>query len=481
MALPLSFIKNLVSNIDIKVKISELELGLTNATHHSLPTAVNYKFPNVIIIYEDGITINEFAEFTALFKNKHPDTIPKIIFIAKEKGTGLKLLGECSNQIEIYRLGPTSDGREGLATISPILKPIDNRNKIVEMFFLEADGHQNNLIVKDSSPVANFTMRVMNSIVELRSHNKYNAQNKVNRLVEDLENLQINTMGNADIEQLLTIRSIANLWYAYINETGKEKLQNTIAFAGQYKLDLLKAQALKCSILISGYSSATEHYLSEARRIFDALQYYDYSAMTQNNINVNNIYQNKINIDELMNLSDFVTEELSHLRRTTTFHSNAGIGLMLRGYYDKADTYFNRSISESSSGPPINRLTSEVNYLVSRFMSGEKLDSDIAYELITKINWQVPRQFNYHITTLYSNLLGIFANDKAISDLIKQKLKSGKYMRYDRYIDDHRTLSQYIMANYPSSKLSGIKRLPGAIGDFAIDHGFLLAAHVYYR
>lgn len=477
-----TFIKRILGGINVSnIGYGDFSMSFHNQTNIEIPSANFLDNPKIIVILEDQINPDTFSRFVTLYKDVAEPYRPLIVFISNNFATSLEKVQPSSGSITVHSI---SNGK--VVSINPTVSPLKDIYKFIDYATAEADavcslGLENG-IRDELDIIAKLTHDLIVIQSSFRSRQKYEVRYLVNQLMLDLDDAFKTNKGNLR-DKILFFKGIANLWNVYINEGNQELINNTLSIAEMLGDDFLKALALRNFILLKGYSNATGEFLAQARDIFTGYNFSHLAAMTQNNINVNNLYSNfnEAKVRDFERLSESVRyDELRGIRRTTTIHSNTGIALMLAGRTEDSIPYFQEAVS--GSGPPLNKFTSEMNYLIARYMEGEIIDDEIGYAFLRKIKREgVHREFDYHLTTLYANLWGIFSDSRSLSKEIKNLLIKEKFMDYGSHLGNYKELVNFIMANYPSSKASGSTTLPGKLGEFANTTGFLLAAHVYYR
>ena len=205
------------------------------------------------------------------------------------------------------------------------------------------------------------------------------------------------------------------------------------------------------------------------------------ALFVDNNLIVNELYSDADSSEDAANMSEYVAQFHPYIRRSTTFHSNAGIANLIAGRGSESIQYFDRAIS--GSGPPVNKLTSEVNRLIALYVEGAELNVDDAYRILRKRKRSnIPAEFDYHQTMILANLWKLFQDKKDVCDEIRVTLKKESFLPYNHVMEEPSQLLDFTISNIRSvSRIADNAKVPGRLGTFYDRHGLFLSAHVFYR
>ncbi len=458
-------------------------IGLSGLLNHQAPCAVAADLPKLYLIDEDEIEPAKLSDFLSLFQQIDPDRRPIVILVSNDEiESAIEVLSASGENISAHIL--TGSGTRQVPLVG---QPCSDVAELINMFLTEADGacvatgQQDLTLPTDLEGAALRCATEMLKIQTLfRIGRKFEARPLIASLHSELDELRRNSADEAYTRHLLAMKAMANLWDVFVSEANAEKIENSISIANHLGDRLLLAHSLKLIALLHGYTDITRQFLQKSEAIFQEMGELEHSLFVQNNLLVNSLYSNSPDGEGAKFLSDFVESTAPYIRRSTTFHSNAGISLLLTGNLSGALPLFQRATE--GCGPPINMITSEVNYLIGRYQDGQTISPEEIWQCIRRLERSnVPQDFHYHQTCLYGNLWRLAADDKDLIGIIKSILHEKMFLDYEPYLDDPKRLLKFAVQNIPTVRRAKADRLPGRLGQFIDDHGLVLAAHVFYR
>jgi hypothetical protein len=313
-----------------------------------------------------------------------------------------------------------------------------------------------------------------------RQGRKFDSQAQIQALERKILTLREATSDAGLSREYLYMRALLDLWYVFVTERSRDKIQNAIAIAGHLGDDLLLAHALKQIDMLHGYGSLTRQHLMRAKNVFLSKAETEHALFVDNNAIVNDFYLGEDCSPAASRMSDFILEFCPHIRRSTTFHSNAGIANLVIGQERQSVQYFQRAVE--GSGPPVNKLTSEINLMIARFVNGETPDPSEAERFLRRLERSnVPSGFDYHQTTMLANLWKMFEGHRSTRRAIVEHLRKKAFMPYRDLLDSPDRLLRYVIGSYGTVEGEAKAEPPGHIGAFFDRHGLWLSAHVFYR
>lgn len=483
---PIRKVGSYLQTIFNAASISEtgFSMSLGGLLNHQNPCANGISLPKIILIHEDSIDILKLAAFFSLFKQIDPQVRPAVIFVCNSPIREVaRKIATCGEGVNIALLSPS-----GIQTPNVSPEPIDSFSNYLSLFVAEANGGCLVTSVDDFAPETGeraTVIRIIVDMLQIQSHfmagRKFEPSQRVLDLQNQLQAVRESKPTSASDRELLGLKALLNIWEAYLFEARADVITNTISIADRIGDDLLLAHALKQSPLLHGYGNLTRQNLMRAKNIFLSHAETEQSIFTENNLVVNNMYTDQNGVEESVNLSNYVLEFAPYIRRSTTIHSNAGISCLINGQPERSLEYFDRAVK--GSGPPVNRLTSEVNRAIARYLNGENIDRSEAESFLRKLERSnISPNFDYHQTEMLANMWRIFAYDKNVSREIIQYLKKKKFLEYTDQMETPEQLIRFAVRQARSvSKSYRGNILPGKLGHFLDQHNLLPAAHVFYR
>ena len=460
-----------------------LSLGLNGILNLQPPSAASAGLPSVYIVEEDAIQPAEFADFISRFQQLHDEKKPRILMVADtELDSVLQLAGACGDNISAHVL---SSG--GLTEISTDKMTCETFGEFIDLFLSEGDGYCTSTDLSallpggDREAAFNRCTGTMLQIQSLfRSGRKFKAAQDISTLAKDLRRLSDACKTDAEMDKVLSLKAICNLWTAYISEADGDKIENSLSIAEHLGDDLLSAYALKLIPIVTGRGELTHQMLEKAKAIFEARGELEQAVFVENNIVDNNVFSDKVDAKRAERLSRYIAEEMPYIRRSTTFHSNAAIALMLTGNLTRARELFD--IAVRGSGPAVNLLTSEINALIADHLDGEQLDEPHVLRIINKIERsKIDPNFDYHQAVMYGNLWKICEDNKDLSGYIIEILKRKMFLDYEGFLDDPYTFVKFATTRSYNLTATQPAVQPGIVGAFVEEHGLMPATHVFYR
>jgi len=460
-----------------------LSMSLNGILNAQSPSAVSAGLPSVYIVEEDSIEPRMFAEFISRFQQISDEKKPRVVMIANDRlDSALQLISTCGENVSAHVL---SSG--GLTKVSTSELTCSGFKEYIELFLSEGDGYCASTDISDMFPEgeteAEFS-RCTASMLQIQSHfrcgRKFDATDNAIALASDLERLRERAKTDDHLNKVLSLKAISNLWIAYLTEAHPEKIENSLSIAEHLGDDLLTAYALKLISIVTGQTSLTHQMLEKAKGIFEAKGEIEQALFVENNIIDNNLFSERIDVERAVRLSQYVSENTPYIRRSTTFHSNVAIALMLTGKLTQARETF--ELAKRGSGPPVNLLTTEVNSMIADHLDGEKIKKDRVMKLINKITRsKIDPNFDYHQASMFGNIWKICEHNKDISRHIVKILKKQKFLEYGSFLDDPDTFVKFVATRSFDLNATKPALLPGIAGAFIAEHGLKPASHVFYR
>ncbi|KCZ52067.1 hypothetical protein HY29_18305 [Hyphomonas beringensis] len=454
--------------------------GLLN---HQNPCAAPITLPSLIIIYEDSIEREQLCAFFSLFKQIEPQYCPAIIFVSETRlNATASLLASCGSDVDVLALGP-----DGVHELSVRAQEANSLQDFLALFLAEADGaclasvgETFGLSGHDRGELGELAVGMLRVQSLFRQGRKFDGKSQIDALERRISVLKDAT-NDADLaKEYLYMRALLDLWHVFITENQGERIQNAIAIADHLGDEILLAHALKQVDMLHGYGTLTKQQLMRAKSIFHSHGEMEHALFIENNAIVNDLYTGANCAPQASSMSDYVQELCPHIRRSTTFHSNAGIAHLIIGQEDRSLEFFQRAIA--GSGPPVNKLTSEINQLIARYVDGDKLDTEDAMRFMRRMERSnIPSGFDYHQTTMLANLWKMFQANKDAQGEIRETLRRRAFMPYDEHLESPDRLLRYVLSYYGA--VSGLEpgEFSGQIGAFFERHGLWPSAHVFYR
>ncbi|MCZ6862610.1 MAG: hypothetical protein O7I42_20450 [Alphaproteobacteria bacterium] len=460
-----------------------LSIGLSGLLNHQAPCAVDADLPKLYLIDEDEINPADLSEFLSLFQQIEPDRQPTTILISKDGiESAIDVLSVCGDNISVHML--TGSGARQIELVG---QPCSDAAQFIGMFLTEADGACIATRLQDLEFSPDQQGDILRSATEMlriqalfRVGRKFEASPLIASLHSELDRLRQESTDEAFTRHLYAMKAMANLWEAFVTEGNAAKIENSISIAHHLNDRLLLAHSLKLITLLHGHTDISRQFLQKSEQIFHEMGELEHSLFVRNNILVNSLYSEISEIESAEYLSDFVQEVSPYIRRSTTFHSNAGLSLLLSGNMKGALPLFERATT--GSGPAVNMMASEVNYMIARYIDGQIVSPEEVWQHIKRLERSnIPKEFHYHQTCLYGNLWRLAGNDKDIAEEIKSVLREKMFLDYGAYLDDPKRLLKFAVKNMSTVVRAKAEGLPGRLGRFIDEHDLVPAAHVFYR
>lgn len=460
-----------------------LSMSLTGILNSNAPSAATAGLPSVFIVEEDSIEPLSFAEFISRFQQIGNEKKPRVVMVANEKlESALQLISSCGDNVSAHVF---STG--GITQISTDKLSCSDFEDFIELFLSEGDGYVASTDIENMIPGGGLDAEFSGCLASMlkiqslfRCDQKFTARKGINKLERKLDHLREKVRSDAQLNNVLALKAISNLWLAYLSESDADKIENSLSIAEHLGDDLLLAYALKLTPIVTGQSSLTHQQLEKAKTIFERKGEVEQALYVENNIIDNNLYSEKVDVERAVDLSNFVAEHAPYIRRSTTFHSNAAIALMLSGRLTQARELF--ELAKRSAGPAVNLLTTEVNSLIADHLDGEKIKKDRAQKLINRIlRSNIDANFDYQQTSMLANIWKIFEHNKGISREIVRILKEKKFLNYDALLDDPEDLVKFVATRGYHPDATKARILPGVAGAFIEKHGLRPSSQVFFR
>ena len=474
-----------ISGLMDAVSVSEtgFSFSLGGLLTQQAPCAAPITLPSLVIIHEDDISSERLSAFFSLFKQVDPQYCPAFIFVSNVgESRARSMLAACGEEIDVLTLTPG-----GTRELALEAEGADSFSQFLEFFMAEADGtcvasdpSHIDLSGEDRGNLGELAIDMLRIQSLFRQGRKFDGRQQIQSLEKRVLSLKEATSLEGLQKEYLYVRAMLDLWYVFVTEDSRDKIQNAISIADHLGDEVLLAHALKQIDMLHGYGELTRQQLMRAKQVFVSRGETEQSLFVENNAIVNDLYMGTNCVDTASRMSDFVHEMHPHIRRSTTIHSNAGIANLVKGREQQSFQHFERAIN--GSGPPVNKLTSEMNHLIARYVDGEALDASEAERFMRKMERSnIPDGFDYHQTTMLANLWKIFEKDRSTSDAIVQSLRSARFMPYQDFLDSPDRLLRHVMSSYGDFDGSNSMTRTGSIEAFFERHGLWLSAHVFYR
>lgn len=458
--------------------------GVQGLLSHQQATAATISLPKVVIIHEDDISQSQIADFFSLFQEVTPERRPVFVFIpSTDQAEALRKLAVCGHHIAPYVLSPS-----GPSAVSLRSEHCTDFHEFLQLFVSEGDGICGITTSSDLQFEDHPDERLNACLVDLvrvqslfRQGRRFEAPTLLHAARSAADEI-VRTSSNAQRRhRALRLRAIANLWRAYIYEGELQDIEDSIDIATRLGDQVLLAHALKLTALKSGFDTQNRRSLEKALQIYESVGASDQALFVRNNLLVDTLYSSRDPRKSAEDLSEYVNEATPYIRRSTTFHSNAGIAFMLYGQEERAIEFFDRAVA--GAGPPLNKINSIVNFLVARHIHGDRPDRDEIFKIFIRLEQEdLPKEFDYHQTCMAANLLSLSERHSDLQHEIRAFLRRRALLPYtEEHLEDPKALLRLGIDHFPASNLAGPGRLPGQLGDFIEQRGLMLQAHVFYR
>ncbi|NBC34408.1 MAG: hypothetical protein GVY13_17155 [Alphaproteobacteria bacterium] len=453
--------------------------GLLN---HQNPAAAVVTLPRLLLIYEDDLSVENLSSFFSLFKQVDSETRPAIIFIARSDiPSAATKLAACGDEIAVLTLAPS-----GIQELPVSAVGSAELHEFLKLFIAEADGtciatdrDRLKFTGNNRGALTSIAVEMLKIQSLFRVGRKFDAKAKIENVEKELAMLSEFKETSIDRE-LLYIRGLLDLWYVYVTEDCISRIQNAVSIADRLKDELLLAHALKQVPMLHGYGELARQHLMRAKNIFLSHAETEHALFVDNNAVVNDLYTVDDCSPQATRMSNYIVEFCPYIRRSTTFHSNAGISCLITGQTAKALEFFERAVA--GSGPAVNKLTSEINRFIARYIDGEEIDKEEAYRFLRKLERSnVPKGFDYHQTVMLANLWKIFHTDLSVASEILNVLRGKQFLPYDKFLDSPDRLIRFSLSYMQAVSKTARGNPPGRLGAFFEQHGLWLSAHVFYR
>lgn len=460
-----------------------LSMSLNGILNTQLPSAPTTGLPSIYIVEEDSISPQNMTAFMGRFQQLDDEKKPRVILLANEKlESALRLISSCGENISAHIISTN-----GLEKVSPVALRCNDFGEYINMFLSEGDGYCCSTDTGSFFPEERLStefskcLALMLKIQSLfRCDRKFEAIESTTKLSAKLEQLRESVRNDEQLNKILCVKAICNLWVSYLTESNIDKIENSLSIAEHLQDDLLTAYALKMSPLISDRSNLTHQMLEKSKKIFEMNGEIEQALFVENNIVDNNLFSDRVDVGRAVRLSDYVLDQTPYIRRSTTFHSNAAIALMVSGNLTKSREYFDRAIN--AAGPAVNLLTSEVNAQIAAHLDGEKIKKNRMMKLIKKIERSgIDKKFDYQQAVMFGNLWKICESDRDISKYIVKVLKRAKYLNYNEFLDNPDRLVKFAATRSYNFDAKKPEVQPGVVGGFIEKHSLMPASHIFLR
>lgn len=424
---------------------------------------------DIVYIHENEIECSKLSQYLSFFVDIPPDSRP--FFVIETKNYQSKLpeeLSKCTKYIKVRSINDQCNQIRP-ANISDI-----DISSFANLFLSGAysacvkskfSGLQENKMGYSSeneiiSHLSGELLRIRASDYE---GNKFLSLPDAVNLLNSIDKCREYMTSESNFNKIMVVKSILNLWIAYIDEKSISGIENALAIAEHMGDDFLLAQGLRLTHLISGYSELTGCAVEKAVNIFQKNGFDEAFVYAKNNYLLNAMHIGKSPYEQFVDLANYSIETVPYLDRISTIFNNAGTSMLVAGRLDDAEYYYTKAAR--LNGQAIHRIGIELNLLAVRYMSGERINPQEVMKLHVKIKRaQLPKQFNYHQSYMHWNLLKISDFDRDVASEIYGYLRGKMFMNYESVLNGNCTMVDFLSKNMASAKKHG--RFPGARGEF---------------
>lgn len=262
----------------------------------------------------------------------------------------------------------------------------------------------------------------------------------------------------------MSLKAIINLWLAYIDESFKTGIDNSLAIANYLDNPFLEAHCFRLAHLVSGYSALTGNLVSQAVEYFQLSEDDEGYVYSKNNLLLNKMGTTNIDTLAFSELAEFAINSTPFIDRLSTIVNNAGTACLVSGQYDKAYQFYDKA--EKFSGQPIHHFGIIINKLTTRYMDGQKIPTEELLKTFRKlVRLNLPPQFSYHQSYLFWNIAKLSDFDKNITSEIYKHLKNKMFMNYNKVLEEQETMVNFLAKSKILDKTKA-GRFTGPRGDF---------------
>ena len=470
---PFNKLKDCISTILDPFSISYEAFGfsISHAAANRKPSDNTLDQEIIIYIKQDSLDPNQVNRLISLYQEIPFDERPMMFFEPVTNDVSfVKSFSGLNENVEIKPIGQVRNWAE-TDKWKVRIKTVD---EFIERFlsysFTSCTNAKSILVKSDDfkelSPQELISNLALESLI-IKSYdasgNKFKALPVARNLLKKIETAKSYMGNNKQLEYLLSLKAIVNLWLAYIDESFTKGIDNSFSIAEYLKNDYLKAHCFRLAHLVSGYSSLSDHLVSKATEYFYSAKDDEGYVYSQNNYLLNKLGTSKVDFDAFAELACYAVNETPYIDRLSTIINNAGTAYLIAGNYDKAMEFYNNA--GKYSGQPIHHVGIEINKLITRYMDGEKLQANELLRVFRKIiRVNLPKGFAYHQSYIFWTIAKLSDFDPDVTDIIFKHLKKKMFMNYENVLNEKETMVDFLANSNLLNKGKG--RFTGPRGDF---------------
>lgn len=466
---PLSKLRDSLAKIanPLKVSIGEFSLSISNAAANRKPSDNKTLNGSLVYIHEDNIQAERIVELTSLYDNLPAETRPLVFFEPRAEELGLvNKLSVLKCNIKVMPIGQAANWKKSWGNTT-------ERNFIDDFLSHSYTACENSkdarISAHEMATIApdEIIHRLATESLIIKSYdamgNKFEALPVAYELLKKIDIAREYMRSDRQINYLLSLRAIVNLWISYIDESASYLVDNSMAIAEHLDNQHLKAHCQRLAHLVTGFGEVTGAMVLEAIKYFKTMEDHEAYVYSQTNLLLNELNTKKVDVARFTELSDFAISETPYLDRLATIVNNAGTALLVNGRNSDAIEMY--KLASQYSGQDIHHIGLDVNLLTAKYMEGENLSEDEILRVHNKIaRTNLPKQYDYHQSYIHWNLIKMAGANSDVSNEIFKYLEEKSFMDYGAVISGRETMVEYLAKNMISAKSRG--RFGGVRGSF---------------
>lgn len=178
--------------------------------------------------------------------------------------------------------------------------------------------------------------------------------------------------------------------------------------------------------------------------------------------------------DDFVSLGHFIKENALFIDRMAVFMNNVGVGCLLDNAYDEAEEWFRTA--QNCSGQTIHHIGVNMNLLALRYLDGDIISSDEAIKFFRYMKRaNLPRQYDYHQSYLFWNLLVTSDHNPLVESVIFSHLKDKMFLPYESVLRKEISMVDFLVDYIGSARKAG--RFLGPRGEFIHRVGLFPVIH----